>query len=620
MAETGRMGLPAQGHAPAEELRVSCTRRAAGPTAPTALLAEAWEQFYLDVTRATAAARALAASGDTLEPWGWWHLAFARVRGSEPSAAAPALARAERGFAAAGDTRGLQLVQETEAIRLRREGRSSEALALQESVERGADGTRTAIDLFIAHNSRAITYRELGRVDDALRQFHAAHDAAEASGNPGARITALANLGGCHLDLYNLDDAREMSERAFAAARSAPSPSNLIVIATNLIVLHYAHGEPRRAREMAEFLVRHPEELPPNGLERGRTAIALGHLATGEIEQAIAWLERGTKGPMGDLEGVTFWTWLRTRCALAEGDAAGARALAEATLAERARKGLGDGPFDLMQLHRALADACERLGDAPAALACMRRAQELYEQLVGRSARARHVALQIGFDLARAQRERDLAVDSRRAAEADRQRLADLNAALERQIAENDKLHQQLVEQALRDPLTGLHNRRFLFEAAPGMIERARRQEEPLTVALLDLDHFKLLNDTYGHQAGDTVLKRFAALLTQTVRRSDVVCRHGGEEFVMLMSGLDGADTHAVLERMLEEFQRASGEFAGRRRLPSCSFSAGIAIFPTHGATLEQLLSRADRALYRAKQQGRSRIEQVPGTSFATLP
>jgi len=95
------MGLPAQGHAPAEELRVSCTRRAAGPTAPTALLAEAWEQFYLDVTRATAAARALAASGDTLEPWGWWHLAFARVRGSEPSAAAPitlqALAGAESG-------------------------------------------------------------------------------------------------------------------------------------------------------------------------------------------------------------------------------------------------------------------------------------------------------------------------------------------------------------------------------------------------------------------------------------------------------------------------------------------------------------------------------------------
>ena len=592
---------------------------AESPT-PAALLAEAWEQCCLDPARAAAPARALAASGDALAPWGWWHLAFAQMRRGESAAAARALAQAEQGFRAADDRRGLQLALEVRAIGLRGDGRAAEALALQQRIEADAGAARAAIDLFIAHDARAATHAALGHADDALRHHHAARDAAEASGNTGARITALAGLGGFHLVLYNLDDALEMSQCAFVAARRARSPCNLLAAASDLILIHYALGEPQAAREVSGYLVSHPEELPPAALPRARTAIALGHLAAGEIDEAVAWLERDGDAPRPEHERVAFWAWLRTRCALARGDAAGARALAEKTLAERARQGHADGAFDLMELHRALADACERLGDAAAALACVRRAQQLYEQLVGRSARARRLALQIGLDLERAKRERDVAVVSQRAVEADRQRLAELNAALERQVAENEKLHARLVEQALRDPLTGLHNRRFLFEVGPGRLEHARRQGTPLAVALLDLDHFKLLNDTYGHQAGDTVLQRFARLLMQTVRRSDVVCRHGGEEFVMLMPGLDGADAHAVLERMLEDFQRTSGDLCGRRRLPSCTFSAGIAVFPAHGSTLEQLLLRADRALYRAKQQGRSRIEQVPGSSFATLP
>lgn len=592
----------------------------AEPSTAAALLAEAWEQAYLSPVRAATAGRALAASGDALAPWGWWHVAFAEIRSGPVASAMAALERAEQGFCDSHDVRGQQLVQETHAIALRRAERAAEALALQERIDLQTTVERSALDLYIAHNSRAITHKELGRVDEAVRHFHAARDAAEASGNAGARVTALANLGGYHLDLYNLDDAREMSEQAWQAARGARSPHALFAVAINLMLVHYALGEATAARDVARFMVEHPDELPPDTLERGRTAIALGHLAVGEIDDALAWLERGESCPVADREGVTFWTWLHMRCSLARGDAAGARALGERTLAERARLGLGDGPFDLMELHRALADACEGLGDAPAALSCVRRAQSLYEQLVGRSARARRITLQIGCNLALAERERDRAVDSRRAAEADRQRLADLNVALERQIAENEALQARLTEQALRDPLTGLHNRRFLFEAAPGLLELARRQKAPLAVALLDLDHFKLLNDTYGHQAGDLVLQRFAGVLAEEVRGSDIVCRHGGEEFVVLMPDIDGAGAVAVLERVLDVFQELPPALAGRRRLPSCTFSGGVAMFPGHGNTVEQLLSRADRALYRAKQQGRARVEQVPGTSFATLP
>jgi diguanylate cyclase (GGDEF)-like protein len=114
------------------------------------------------------------------------------------------------------------------------------------------------------------------------------------------------------------------------------------------------------------------------------------------------------------------------------------------------------------------------------------------------------------------------------------------------------------------------------------------------------------------------VLQRFATLLTQILRRSDVICRHGGEEFVAVMPDIDVDGAQAVLARVLEAFQSQPIE-SGRRRLPGGSFSAGIALFPRHGHTLEQLLTRADRGLYTAKNHGRARIEAAPQTGFGTL-
>jgi diguanylate cyclase (GGDEF)-like protein len=103
------------------------------------------------------------------------------------------------------------------------------------------------------------------------------------------------------------------------------------------------------------------------------------------------------------------------------------------------------------------------------------------------------------------------------------------------------------------------------------------------------------------------------------LRRSDVICRHGGEEFVAVMPDIDVDGAQAVLNRLLEAFQLQQPAEVGRRRLPGGSFSAGIALFPRHGNTLEQLLTRADRGLYAAKNHGRARIEPAPRTGFGTL-
>ena len=578
----------------------------------------AWEQSYLDPAAARDLGHRLAQAGGPWAATGWLHVALAEVRQGDQALANQALAQARQDFTVGGDNTGLAWCDEVQAIVLRRGGDYAASARLQAELDVRGGITRDAMHRYVSHNSRAITAKLLGDTDSALRHFYAASEAASQTGWAGPRITALSNLGGFHQELFNLDDARRLSEQALDAARAVGAKPALTTAACNLIIIHHAAGEPQRARAMVEFVLSHSDELVPTVLTRYALPLALGHLSVGEIDAALRYLQAGAVTAVADGDGMCFWAWLKARCLLAQGDAAAARDVAQKALQQRRELRRSDQPYDQMELHKVLADACEQVGDLSAAVACLREAQARYEQLVGRSARARYIALELSHQLATAQRERDLAVDSRRSAEHDRHRLAELNAALQAQVAQTEMLHAQLREQALNDPLTGLHNRRYLFEVAPGLLDLSRRQGKTLCVVLIDLDHFKLLNDTYGHQAGDLVLQRFATLMSQMLRRSDVVTRHGGEEFVALMPDLDAENAQTLLNRLLEVFQSLPPE-PGRRRTPGGSFSAGIAFFPRHGSTLEQLLSRADRALYAAKHRGRARIEQAPRTGFGSL-
>ncbi len=578
-------------------------------------LQQAWSLCYLDPARSAALAREVAASGGSDAGWGFWLLALAEARGGRAEQAAAALAEARADFAGLRDAdelaHALSLCDELDAMLLRQAGDVAAAVRRHEAAERqggDADAACTPLQRFIVHNSRAMSYRALGRVDDALRHLLAARDAAEDSANAGARITVLCNLGGLQQDLFNLDDAREASELAFRLARELPAPRQLAVAANNLIVLRYALDDSAAAHATARFMLEHQQELPAGAVGQYRSAIALGHLAGGDAQAAQELLDRGNAPVPGDGDGLLFWTWVGMRCALARGDAARACALAEQTLEQRAASGAPDLPFDQMELQLALAEACERLGELPTALACMRRAHRLYAELAGRSARARRIALEVGHELARARQERDQAIETQRRVDDDRRRLAVLNEALRAQVAETERLHGQLREQALHDPLTGLHNRRYLFESAPALLELTRRQGTQLCVVLLDLDHFKHLNDTHGHQAGDKVLQAFAARGRSMLRRSDLLCRYGGEEFVAVMPDIDAEGAYVVLGRLLEACL-AEPLVASDRALPLSTFSAGIALFPQHGGSLDALLQRADLALYAAKGQGRARIE-----------
>jgi diguanylate cyclase (GGDEF)-like protein/PAS domain S-box-containing protein len=169
----------------------------------------------------------------------------------------------------------------------------------------------------------------------------------------------------------------------------------------------------------------------------------------------------------------------------------------------------------------------------------------------------------------------------------------------------NLRLRETLRSQAIRDPLTGLFNRRYMEETLERELTRVKRQGASLGVIMLDLDHFKQYNDTYGHSAGDDLLSALGSLVKSQIREEDIACRYGGEEFLLI---LPGTSMEVSLERA-EILRQAVQEMHLRyRSLKPITLSLGVAVYPDHGDTGLEIIQAADSALYQAKQAGRDRV------------
>ncbi|BAY47944.1 diguanylate cyclase with PAS/PAC and GAF sensors [Scytonema sp. HK-05] len=171
----------------------------------------------------------------------------------------------------------------------------------------------------------------------------------------------------------------------------------------------------------------------------------------------------------------------------------------------------------------------------------------------------------------------------------------------------NLKLRETLQNQSIRDALTGLFNRRYLEESLERELYRCDRNKKSLGIIMLDIDHFKSFNDTFGHSAGDAVLRELGEFLQSHIRRSDIACRYGGEELTLI---LPEASVKVVLERaqaICDGVKHLQVEYR-RQLLGTISLSLGVAMFPEHGVTGEAVLRAADAALYRAKREGRDRV------------
>lgn len=175
----------------------------------------------------------------------------------------------------------------------------------------------------------------------------------------------------------------------------------------------------------------------------------------------------------------------------------------------------------------------------------------------------------------------------------------------------NLRLRETLRYQALRDPLTGLFNRRYLLDVVDHELQRAASRNQELSVVMFDIDHFKRLNDAFGHAAGDTVLARLGALLREWVRADDIAVRYGGEEFTIVLPDTSSELAVARAESLRQAIASLSVEHDGQP-LAQVTISAGIATFPVHGIDREALIQSADQALYASKRAGRNRVSLAP--------
>lgn len=183
------------------------------------------------------------------------------------------------------------------------------------------------------------------------------------------------------------------------------------------------------------------------------------------------------------------------------------------------------------------------------------------------------------------------------------------------------KLRETLQHQSIRDPLTGLFNRRYLEESLSREINRAQRSEQSLSVIMVDVDHFKRFNDTFGHEAGDLVLRELGHFLQHQIRDSDIACRYGGEELTLILPDASLPDAQRRAEQLREGVKQLQVQHR-QQRLDAISISLGVACFPEHGRNGETLIQSADTALYQAKREGRDRVVTATTkiSSAATIP
>lgn len=185
-------------------------------------------------------------------------------------------------------------------------------------------------------------------------------------------------------------------------------------------------------------------------------------------------------------------------------------------------------------------------------------------------------------------------------------RLRYVNDKLQGQLIEIGLLQSKLREQAIRDSLTRLFNRRYLEETLDRELSRAAREKYPVCIIMIDLDHFKRVNDTYGHEAGDLVLKAISDALSEQSRRGDFACRYGGEEFVVVMPNIDLVTAYERAENLRQSLTLLRVPY--KHHSLSVTISMGIACYPENGQTREAILRAADQAMYAAKQAGRDHI------------
>lgn len=591
-------------------------RKVPPPTPDARRLARrAWTLLHQDAKQAIALAEsalALAGTDDGARAAALLARGFHRLYFATPDAAAADLEAARQLYSARGDRAGSIVAGAGLARSMWRNGRFREALEtvlpLRDEGLKLLRGDQRGVLL----NTIAGGYSAQGRSDRAFAyMYEALRDARPARGHGFDTVLhcnishELLQLGDCHEALRHVDSGLARCERIANQRLLSVLLINRIICLTDLE--RPAEALPDLQRVLA---------MPASADGRGPMAshfetLAIAALRAGDVALGaglVAQARAARHEPIPD-EHVEL--------AVAEALLALAQQRAEAALAVlSAARPYVDPPAEGLSLRalclylQTLSEVHEQRGDAAAALSAVRLWQGVQLKRAELASQARYQAAALQTELLRLQHQIDETDARRREIEA-------MNRQLSRRVAEVQSLQQALRDQATRDELTGLFNRRHLNATLPAMLALAEREGAPLAVALIDLDHFKSVNDRHGHGAGDTLLAAFGRLLDASVRKSDVACRYGGEEFCLLMPRTDAAGARRKVQALLRRWRGEAFDLGGGLQLSGFTFSAGVADSQRCPGTVAQLLKAADDELLAAKRLGRNRVRAVEAAPLA---
>lgn len=447
-----------------------------------------------------------------------------------------------------------------------------------------------------------------GDTQEGPRNFLLALDIAERFGTPAHRVNSLSNLASSQHDLGNDEDAIPLLYEALDIIGTQKLKYQHTIVSANLAMCLLTTGKPAEALALLEPFYEWPEEdLAVRAFLFCIAAHAAIQLKQNETaQQLLARAERYATEAQDLEEQMHAWL-VRGKLDLQAGDPL--RALASLTQAHSLLSWTRN-PFHQQQILRGLADINAQLGHWQDAYSFLQQYLAAFEES-SKSARASRLMLRnLEKEMRDLKDERDKALELQAARESENLKLEHLNRELAHQILHVSSLQDTLKEQAMRDHLTGLYNRRH-FESALNAILLEAGAHTTIAIAIIDLDFFKRINDTYGHNFGDEVLIQFARLVEGLLRGSDMLCRYGGEEFCLLLRDASSAVAAHKLEHIAARYRQLLIQQTPHS-LSGCTFSAGIAEYPRHGAGRHELLMRADSALYLAKQGGRDRAMIAP--------
>ena len=601
-------------------------RRAAPRSSePLRLARRAWKLLHQDSARAIALAdealaKALACGDAAAEAAARLARGFHLLYFARPRDAAPELSKAARLFKAEGDRAGQVLARTGLARGLWREGRFDEslaaALALRDEGLQVLRGEQRGVLL----NTIAGCYSARNESDHAFAyMFQALRDARPGRGN-GFDAVLHCNLAHELLQLGDYSLALEHVDAGIARSAGVGNARLLCVLRINRVICLTELGRARETLPDIAAVLAVPAD--PSG--RGSLASAFETLAIAALHAGALPLGRELvdKARAVERENIPD-EHLELALAVAllaelDGHPQSAQAELEAAGAAAESAPAGASLRVLCAVNARLSRLQEAAGDATAALRTLRRCQALTDQRASIASRARYQAAALQTELLKLRLELDEKDAERRAGERAHAELEAINRELSHKIEEVQALQAALLQHATRDALTGLYNRRYMNEMLPALWAAARRDARPLSVAILDLDHFKRVNDEHGHDAGDRLLSAFGRLLAASLRRSDVACRYGGEEFCVLMPGTEAAAARRKLARLLERWRGQARLQLGGGAGSGTSFSAGVADTLGADASAHALLQRADRELLCAKREGRNQVRVAAAQGSAT--